>query len=248
MTTQQGADGDTLPLWASTRDNPVGLSTHHNPALVVRRDLSGVPCAFQLLNVLSPGECQLLIEAGEALGYTRDAPLSLPREIRHNDNVVWVTDPETDAIVWQRIRHLLVFDDSLFEGKQPVGLNARWRFYRYSVDDFFKFHTDGAWPGSRVMDGQLQDNAYPDRFSRLTLLLFLNDDFEGGATRFLVNADDPAYPARYYNRAAAVDVRTPAGAALCFPHGNHPLQCTHSAELITRGCKYIIRTDVLFEC
>jgi hypothetical protein len=44
-----------------------------------------------------------------------------------------------------------------------------------------------------------------------------------------------------------VDVRTPAGSVLCFPHGMHPLHCIHSSEPIFSGVKYIIRTDVLFE-
>jgi hypothetical protein len=44
-----------------------------------------------------------------------------------------------------------------------------------------------------------------------------------------------------------VDIRTPLGAALCFPHGMHPLHCLHSSQAIQSGVKYIIRSDVLFE-
>ncbi len=173
--------------------------------------------------------------------------MSLPREIRHNDNVVWVTDTTTDGIIWQRVAALAEENLEIFNGKRPLGLNARFRFYRYGLDDFFKFHSDGGWPGSRVIDGELVTNAYPDRFSQMTFLIFLNDDFEGGATRFLVNGANAAEPARYYNDARGVDVRIPAGGVLCFPHGMHPLHCVHSSEPITRGAKYIIRTDMLFE-
>ena len=31
---------------------------------------------------------------------------------------------------------------------QAVGLNARFRCYKYQGGDYFKFHTDGSWPGS----------------------------------------------------------------------------------------------------
>ena len=96
----------------------------------------------------------------------------------------------------------------------------------------------GAWPGSRVVDGRLIDDAYDDRWSQLTFLLFLSADFEGGATRFFVSPRDPG---------DYVDVRTPLGGALCFPHGTHPLHCVHGSEPITSGVKYIIRSDVLFE-
>ena len=44
-----------------------------------------------------------------------------------------------------------------------------------------------------------------------------------------------------------VNIRTPKGGVLCFPHGLHPLHCLHSSNTITSGIKYIIRTDVLFE-
>ena len=81
----------------------------------------------------------------------------------------------------------------------------------------------------------------------MTFLIFLNEDYEGGATRFLVNVDDPAQPVRRQSRIKEVDVRTPAGSVLCFPHGLHPLHRVHSGETIVRGTKYIIRTDVLFE-
>ena len=97
-----------------------------------------------------------------------------------------------------------------------------------------------------MIDGELIANAYPDRYSEMTFLLLLNDDFEGGATRFFVDADGPG-PARQDGRAQVIDVRTPAGAALCFPHGSHPMHCVHSSEPIERGSKYIIRTDLLFQ-
>ena len=77
--------------------------------------------------------------------------------------------------------------------------------------------------------------------------MLLTEDFDGGATRFLVNANDPSQPARRGDQVAEVDIRTPAGSILCFPHGMHPLHCIHSSEPIYNGTKYIIRTDVLFE-
>lgn len=243
---EAGAENPSLPTWANHGVNPAELAEEYPLADIVRKEVLYVPGAYQLLNVLSPEECQRLIELSERLGYLKDAAVSLPREIRHNDNVVWVTDEKTDDIIWQRVVHLVTRNLDMFDGRKPLGLNARFRFYRYSKDDFFKFHSDGAWPGSRVIDGELVANAYPDRFSLLTFLIFLNDNFEGGATRFLVNADDSSQPAGRYGRVKEVDVRTPAGGILCFPHGRHPLHCVHSGEPIVRETKYIIRTDVLF--
>lgn len=244
---EPGAEHPALPTWAARTSNPAALAENYPGEVIVRQSVGNVPGAYQLLNVLSGEECRRLIELSEGLGYLKDAAISLPREIRHNDSLVLVTDEATDQIIWQRVAALAEQHLEMFEGKKPLGLNARFRFYRYGPGDFFKFHADGAWPGSRVINGELVANAYPDRFSQISFLIFLNDDFEGGATRFRVNATDPSTPAKYYNDVLEVDVRTPAGGVLCFPHGLHPLHCTHSSEPVIGGVKYIIRTGVLFE-
>jgi hypothetical protein len=240
---EPGAENPSLPTWTSHSENPTGLALAA-PLTVSRKDIPEVPGAFQLLNVFSKEECQAFIDTTEALEFLPDAPVSLSRDIRHNDNVTWVVDKTTDELIWQRCAHLmpapalagksLTDPDNLYEGRQSVGINARFRFYRYKEGDFFKFHTDGAWPGSRVIKQKLVTDAYPDRYSEMTFLMFLSEDFDGGATRFRVNRED-------------IDIRTPAGSVLCFPHGMHPLHRVHSSVPITRGTKYIARSDVLFQ-
>ena len=88
-----------------------------------------------------------------------NAAVSLPREIRHNDNVVWVTDEQTDDIIWRRVAPFVSRNLATFGDKKPLGLNARFRFYRYGHNDFFKFHSDGSWPGSRVISAQKANTA-----------------------------------------------------------------------------------------
>ncbi len=244
---EPGAENPLLPTWANHQANPAGLKAAYPLESIQRVDLDTVPGAFQLFNVLSPEECTALIQLSENLGYLKDAAVSLPREIRHNHNVTWVTDELTDQRIWQRVSHMVDDRQGIFGGKKPLGVNARFRFYRYNEGDFFKPHTDGAWPGSRVINGELITNAYPDRYSQMTFLILLNEDFEGGATRFFVNEKDPTNPARHGESSKEVDIRTPAGSVLCFPHGMHPMHCVHSSEPISKGIKYIIRTDMLFE-
>ncbi|MGL4603489.1 MAG: hypothetical protein ACRCU9_05005 [Iodobacter sp.] len=243
---EAGAENPSLPAWAGMQANPAALSLTA-PGPVSRRELDQVPGAFQLLNVLSGEECQRLIDISEMLGFLPDAAVSLPRHIRHNDSLTWIVDEQTDGLIWQRIAHLMGDPAGLFNGNAALGINARFRFYRYQQADYFKPHSDGAWPGSRVINQQLVANAYPDRFSQMTFLILLSEDFDGGATRFLVNADHPQQPARRGDPVKEVDIRTPAGSILCFPHGMHPMHCIHSSQPITRGVKYIIRSDVLFE-
>lgn len=231
---EPGAENPAIPTWANDSTNPAQLSLR--PPLIKRHEVESVPGSFQLLNVLSNTECENLIKMSESLGYHSDAAVSLPRTIRHNFNVTWVTDELTPAILWNRCESLIRLEDQSLENIFSVGLNARFRFYRYQVGDYFGPHTDGAWPGSKVIDRKLISNAFTDRYSRLSFIIFLSDGFSGGRTEFFTKTGDDK----------KISVTTPKGGVLCFPHGAHPLHCVHSSETIANGTKYIIRTDVLF--
>ncbi|MBN3563803.1 2OG-Fe(II) oxygenase [Aliamphritea spongicola] len=243
---EPGAEHPALPTWANRDVNPVQLAEKADWE-ITRTDVPAVPGAFQLHNVLSKEECERFIQLTESLGYLEDAAVSLPRQVRHNHNVTWVVDELTDGILWQRVHTLMGDPGNVFSGKKPVGINARFRFYRYEKGDYFKRHTDGDWPGSRVVNNQLLHDAYPDRWSRMTFLILLSEDFEGGATQFWVRNHDYLNPETHSKKTERIDIRTPAGSVLCFPHGSHPLHCLHGSEEILQGSKYIIRTDVLFE-
>ena len=232
---QPGADNPAIPTWACREANLAALAAEHGLE-VERRDIDAVPGAFQLLNLLTADECGRLVELGETCSYLPDAAVSLGRDIRHNDSFTWIADDETCDLVWRRCRAQVRDPSPYNAGKAALGLNPRFRFYRYRVGDFFAPHTDGSWPGSRIVDGRLVDNAWPDRWSQLTFLLFISDGYDGGATRFYVG-----------DNRAEIDVRTPLGGALCFPHGTHPQHCLHASSEIRAGTKYIIRSDVLFE-
>lgn len=243
---EPGAENPAIPAWACRKSNPAWLDTDRDLE-ISRVEIEKVPGAFQLLDVLSADECRRLVDLSEGYGYLADAAVSLGRDIRHNDSFTWIADDETCELIWSRCA-ALVRDDSEFNAtKEALGLNARFRFYRYAEGDYFAPHTDGSWPGSRLVDGKLVDDAWGDRWSQLTLLLFLSDDYDGGATRFHVDPDDPSRPARRQHEGKIVDLRTPRGGALLFPHGLHPQHCVHSSTPVSRGTKYIVRSDVLFE-
>jgi len=243
---EPGAEHPAIPTWTNDTGDPARLGLR-NPTDIQRVSIDRVPGAFQLTNVLSRTECERLIDITESLGYLQDAAVSLPRSVRHNHNVTWVVDEKTIDILWQRCEPIMNDDLNIYSGKKALGINARFRFYRYQKGDFFKPHTDGAWPGSKVVDRQLVTNAYPDRWSQLSFILFLSDEYKGGNTQFFVNQEDPSQAARQHHSAMVVNVRTAIGDALCFPHGMHPLHCLHSSEQIESGTKYIIRSDVLLE-
>ena len=243
---ETGAERTPVPTWASQKENPLALLEPYDKTLQ-RVEVESVPGTFQLLNLLSQEECAAFINLTEALGYTQDASVSLPRNIRHNENLVWVVDETTHDLIWDRCKTFMQDNKNIYNGKKPLALNRRFRFYKYSEGDFFKPHTDGAWPGSSIVNRKLVQNAYPDRHSQMTFLILLSDEFTGGETAFYVDKNNSSKPAKRTEDVKIVEVKTPVGGVLCFPHGTHPMHCMHGSREILSGVKYIIRTDVLFE-
>jgi hypothetical protein len=231
-----------LPTWTDKPDT-VNPFEEHASGSVTRVDIPEVPGAFQLHNILTDKEADNIVDIAEKLGFHQDSPVSLPHHVRHNENMNWVVSESIDGVIWDRSKGLV---SETIGNQTAKGLNARFRFYRYGTGDYFKPHTDGAWPGSRVVDGELIADAYEGQYSQFTCLIVLNDGYEGGRTQFLVSKADSSQPAKTDDDVNVVSVRTPKGGVLCFPHGMHPQHCLHAGEQITSGTKYIIRTDILF--
>jgi hypothetical protein len=99
---EPGAENPAIPTWACRSANPADLDPGCH-GRVSRQDVVSVPGAFQLLNVLSPYGCARLVTLTESLGYLVDAAVSLPRSIRHNHNVTWIADDQTNDIVHHSI-------------------------------------------------------------------------------------------------------------------------------------------------
>jgi hypothetical protein len=143
--------------------------------------------AFLIADLFTHEECKTMIEAGEAVGYDPDAPAGGTSAAEKKSILahafVWCTDVEFIEQVWRRVSPLMPI---LPGGHRPLGLNRRWRCYRYVPGAVYRPHVDGAWPSSGVDgDGKYVYDAFEDgRASRLTFLIYLNDDFQGGCTTF----------------------------------------------------------------
>lgn len=233
--TERGQERNDLPLWALRPNIPAEkafLCTGVSERSVERRDVPEVAGCFQLLNLLSDEECFAFTETLGDLGFHSDAAVSLPFSVRHMVNCNLVVPEAVDFGIFDRCRDLLPH----IGGCEPLGINAKFRCYRYGPGDYFKPHTDGAWPGSRALNhGGVEMDAYGDRLSQLTFLILLTDDYEGGETNFL-----------HPGSSRGTKVRTPKGAALCFPHGHHPDSPLHEGMLVKSGTKTMIRTEVLY--
>ncbi len=168
-----------------------------------------------MADVLSGEECRRLIDRIEATGPT-PAPITthhgfvMRPEVRNNTRVMF-DDATLSARLFAAVAATLPKE---LNGRVPAGANERLRCYRYEPGQYFAPHRDGRFR----RDAR--------EASELTLMVYLNDGFEGGTTRFLLEG---------------VDVAPRAGMALLFHH--HLL---HEGAVVTAGVKYALRSDVMY--
>ena len=99
-----------------------------------------------------------------------------------------------------------------YERLHARGLNERFRFYRYGPGQRFAPHVDGAY-----------ERTNGER-SRLTFMIYLNEGYQGGETRFGWHT---------------ITGRT--GMALWFDH-----RLRHEGAELIEGVKYVLRSDVMY--
>ena len=121
---------------------------------------------------LSSDECSSLIERVEAIGFEDAYIISngekiLAKEIRNNQSVI-LDDLELANILWKKMNSRLSLK---VEGWSAIGLNERFRFYRYTENQMFRLHRD--FPYARN-----------NQESKLSFIIYLNESFEGGQTDF----------------------------------------------------------------
>lgn len=145
---------------------------------------------FTLERFLLPHECAHFIALSEQIGFSEavistDDGDQLLKEARNNDRILYDSAELAHAL----FTRALAFLPSAIDGWTPCGFNERFRFYRYTSEQYFKWHQDGTHRLSA------QEESF------LTFIIYLNDGYEGGATQF-----------------GWENVRPKAGMALVFPH------------------------------
>lgn len=223
-------------------------------------EVPGVPGAFVVGNVLTHSECERMLSILDDVGWEETAPegTCVGAKLRRNSVSVIMSDSTLlDAIMYRMRDALPQRDDE--SGGELVGINARFRVYRYRpmTGETFKPHIDSPWPGSGIdtstnSTGTLVYDNFGDRLSRMTLLLYLNDDYTGGETSFFPGFKTPREmldaSSSSSHAVRKIGAKVPKGAALCFWHGDHPHSPVHegSPVLSETGEKCVIRSDVLF--
>lgn len=173
---------------------------------------------FVVRGFMSDEECDSLIGQSELRGYEA-ATLSmgdggmLMTDFRDNARLI-VDSPAMAERYFDRIEALL----PALGGRRPLGLNERFRFYRYDPGQTFAPHQD--YPYERS----------PSEASALTLMVYLTDDFTGGSTDFY-----------HEDETLRLSVKPERGMALLFRH-----ELLHAGTRVEQGRKYVLRTDVMY--
>lgn len=180
---------------------------------------------FTVSDLYTPAECRQLIERGENTGFeaasvTTSTGQKMMPGVRNNDRAIFDDDAFARS-VWERVRS---FVPSSMDGFEVVGLNPRFRFYRYDPGQRFKRHQDGR---VRTADGEV---------SRLTFLLYLNADYEGGQTIFRHYTYEGETGTKH-----EIEIVPETGLGLFFVHERH-----HEGAPLIAGRKYVLRSDVLY--
>ncbi len=179
---------------------------------------------FTVSGLFSRDECVQVISQVESLGFaaasvrTSQGP-QMMTHIRNNDRVNFQDEALAEQM-WQRVRTFLPELDE----EVPCGIDPRLRVYRYVPGQQFKRHKDGT---ATSESGQT---------SKLSYLVYLNDDYEGGSTEFRDYRDVDGV------REKVISSVTPAtGMALLFRHKRW-----HEGTPVTTGTKYVLRSDVFY--
>jgi prolyl 4-hydroxylase len=169
---------------------------------------------FLVYNFLSPSQCSDYIKFSEQIVYEEalvetEKGFKCVEGTRNNDRILY-TNLELAEQLFATARPFIPTE---IGKSKAVGLNELFRFYRYTSGQKFKSHQDQSFIRNE------------HEASYYTFMLYLNDDFEGGATIFENCAIEPKQ-----------------GSLLIFLH-----QLTHEGSEITKGIKYVLRTDVMYQ-
>ena len=204
---------------------------------------SVTPRVFTIDNFLSKQECDEFIQLAKKEGLkpsTLQSGSTRARQQRHkstrSSSNTWLPRDSTELTdrVYRRSAHLLQIDESLLQHQPPHyvldahehSLAESLQVVRYKKSEEYTAHHDFVYPPSF-------HRHQPTRFA--TILLYLNDNFEGGETVFPRAAN-----AQYHD---GIQITPKKGMAVLFynmlPDGNMDDLSQHSSTPVEEGEKWL---------
>jgi hypothetical protein len=212
--------------------------------------------------VLSKDECYKLITKAELAGF-KPSPLSggghgrTGREGARTSQFYVSDDKVLANRLWERIKKFVPsnlhsikpvpYMNSETKGDEytPVAVNEHIRFYKYDVGQFILKHDD--YRMSRFRYDKLTDT-YFKQMTFLTVLVYLNDDFDEGDTCFYTDYAQPGKKGhcRFIRDSESTEpnlrIKPKEGMVLINDH-----MVMHEGKAPKKYVKYILRTDIVHE-
>lgn len=180
------------------------------------------PHLLQVENVLTADECEALLLAATSLGFETQVyrPPLIPEARQRAMGMfeAWATLLTSRLLpccpapaIW--FDHWSETSPPDLKNWEIMRVNERFRFYRYGPNEQFAPHRDH--PYCKTAREQ----------TFLSVIIYLNEGFLGGETRF-----------------ADLAVQPQQGACLIYPH-----ELMHEGGIVLAGIKTILRTDIFFQ-
>lgn len=168
---------------------------------------------YTIDNFWTTQECENFISKSEAIGYepatvTTGKGQIIVKDVRNNNRIIY-KDLSLAETIWQTLKE---FAPKQFGNSFAMGLNELFRFYKYEAGQQFKKHRDQSFIRNE------------NEASYFTFMIYLNDNYLGGATTF-----------------DHLSIQPKQGTALLFQH-----DLEHEGSSVTRGIKYVLRTDIMY--
>lgn len=214
---------------------------------------------FTLDPLLTEKECKMFIAMGEERGFKKSSVSGGGHGRTGNEDPVTssyavLDDFDTATLLWNRCKAFIpptvdhLAKNPHFAPKQgwkPHSVCPRLRLYRYGPGDSFPEHIDYKTRKTDV----LEDGTRVVYQSVYTMLIYLNEEFEGGKTGYW--PDHAGIHCRFLRKEEQQHDSVKAHQVSVTPTtGLDVLQdqnILHEGLPVKQGTKYILRTDVIFE-
>ena len=213
-------------------------------------------------DILSVNECKKLIMDAENAGF-QPSPLSggghgqTPRTGARTSQFHVKDDAALANMLWGRLKEYVPdnlrdikpvpYMNTVTKGDEfkPIGVNEHMRFYKYDPGQFILKHDD--YRMSRFRYDADKDEYY-EQMSFLTVVIYLNEDFQNGKTLFWTKYAQVGTTGhcRFIRDVEFTEsdlgIVPETGKAVIHDH-----MVQHEGEAPTKSTKYILRTDILHE-
>lgn len=188
--------------------------------------------AFTIDNFLNHKECDDILLKIKKNNFQK-APIgsnkkSIETELRNNSRT-FIEDLDFSKKLFNKFKSLEIIPKNMTNNVYKLsGLYKHTLFYKYDKGEFFKEHYD-----NEKKDG--------NKKSFFTVLIYLNDDFEGGETTFITYKRN-LIKNKIKNEKILTPIIPKKGKLLVFNHN-----ILHEGSLLINGSKIVLRNDIMYE-